>query len=385
MSKQFRTILGIEGSCDETSAAILREENGRIQILSNIVSSSLELHAKYGGVIPEQAAREQLKLIIPVVNQAINDARISISDIDAIAVTQGPGLIGSLLVGVETAKVLSLIWDKPLIPVNHLIGHFYANWIDSSESKIASHKSKNDHQSMIYNQPRFPAIGLLVSGGHSDLVLFEDHGSFKYLGGTRDDAAGECFDKSARVLGFAYPGGPKISKLAIGAKKSKFSLPKPMADSKDLDFSFSGLKTAFSNLVNNNFQLDKGHYDKESQTWKQTPFEDQLSPTQQEEIHSLCAELENTIVESLVNKTFVAIQNYNIEQLIVAGGVAANQKLREELEKALENSARAMRLKIPPSSLCTDNAAMIAATAFFIRPVNNPLTVQANPNLSLAY
>lgn len=380
---KFKTILGIESSCDETSAAVLKEADGRVQILSNVVSSSLELHAKYGGVIPEQAAREQIKLIIPVISQAINDARITIDDIDAIAVTQGPGLIGSLLVGVETAKVLSRVWDKQLVPVNHLIGHFYANWIDTRGSLIVDRQSTK--RPTTNDQPKFPCIGLLVSGGHSDLALFKNHGEFTYLGGTRDDAAGECFDKCARILGFAYPGGPKISKLAAGTKKSKFTLPKPMADSKDLDFSFSGLKTAFSNLVNNNFQLDKGCYDKGSQTWKQTPLEDQLSATQLEEIHSLCAELENTIVESLINKTLRAIQEHDIEQLIVAGGVAANLKLRKELEKALENSARAMRLNVPPPSLCTDNAAMIAAAAFFIKPVNNPLAVQANPNLSLAY
>lgn len=364
---KFKTILGIESSCDETSAAVLIQTEGRIQILSNIISSSLELHAKYGGVIPEQAAREQLKLIIPVITEALEKADITYQEIDAIAVTQGPGLIGSLLVGVETAKALSRIWNKPLIPVNHLIGHFYANWINQA------------------TPPIFPCIGLLVSGGHSDLVLFEDHGKFKYLGGTRDDAAGECFDKSARVLGFAYPGGPKISKLASGAKKGRFSLPKPMADSKDLDFSFSGLKTAFSNLVNNNFKLEKGYYDKQTQSWKQTPLEQQLSPTQLEDIYSLCAELENTIVESLVNKTVRTIQEYRVEQLIVAGGVAANQKLREDLEKGLANYARAIKLSVPPPSLCTDNAAMIGSAAFYIDPVKDPLDIQANPNLSLAY
>lgn len=389
MSKQFKIILGIESSCDETSAAVLREEDGRIQILSNIVSSSLELHAKYGGVIPEQAAREQLKLIIPVIKEALRQAQCKPADLDAIAVTYGPGLIGSLLVGVETAKVLSKIWNKPLIPVNHLIGHFYANWIDqgNASTPLSNNSSLSEAQRNRSDTttPQFPCIGLLVSGGHSDLVLFKNHGQFEYIGGTRDDAAGECFDKCARVLGFAYPGGPKISKLAQGAKKSKLSLPKPMADSKDLDFSFSGLKTAFSNLVNNNFQLDKGYYDKESETWQQTPLEEQLSADQLEDIRSLCAELENTIVEALIDKTIQAIQQYNVEQLIVAGGVAANQKLREELEKVLGVQAREAQYVVPPPSLCTDNAAMIAAAAFYIKPVKDPLEIQADPNLSLAY
>lgn len=380
-----KIILGIESSCDETSAAVLKQENGRIQILSNVVSSSLELHAKYGGVIPEQAAREQLKLIIPVIKEALSEAQITNNEIDAIAVTYGPGLIGSLLVGVETAKVLSRIWDKPLIPVNHLIGHFYANWIDNSEAEIEDRKSKNDQRSAIYDQPQFPAVGLLVSGGHSDLVYFKDHGVFDYLGGTRDDAAGECFDKCARVLGFAYPGGPTISKLGKDAKKSRFSLPKPMVDSKDLDFSFSGLKTAFANLVNNNFKIEGGHYDKQTQSWKQIPLEQQLSLEEMEEIHALCAELESTIVESLISKTVIALQTKKVEQLIVAGGVAANQKLRMELEKVLGVQAREAQYVVPPPILCTDNAAMIAAAAFYIDPVNHPSTVQANPNLSLAY
>src|SRR5579884_2716314 len=198
-----RIILGIETSCDETSAACLLWENSRITILSNIVASSASLQAKYGGIIPEQAAREQIKSIIPVIDEALSVAGVKPEDLSAIAVTYGPGLIGSLLVGVEAAKTFAIIWNKPLIPVNHLIGHFYANWISSDQ------RPKTNDQ-----QPTFPCLGLLVSGGHSDLVLFTDHSQYTYLGGTRDDAAGECFDKCARLLSLPYPGGPQISKLA---------------------------------------------------------------------------------------------------------------------------------------------------------------------------
>ncbi len=227
---QQMIILGIETSCDETAAAVLKQTKERIQILSNIVSSSASMQAKYGGIIPEQAARQQIKSIIPVIEESLQLSGYSRQEIDAIAVTYGPGLIGSLLVGVETAKTLSLIWEKPLIPINHLMGHFYANWISPKQT------------------PTFPCIGLLVSGGHTDLVLFQNHGKYEYLGGTRDDAAGECFDKCARLLGLTYPGGPEISKLAQKGKDI-YKLPRPMINSKNFDFSFSGLKTAVAKIV----------------------------------------------------------------------------------------------------------------------------------------
>ena len=244
----MKTILGIETSCDETAAAILKQDNKGIQILSNVVTSSAKLQEKFGGIIPEQAAREQIKSIIPVIETAIHDSRFMIQDIDAIAVTYGPGLIGSLLVGVETAKTLAKVWNKPLISINHLIGHFYANWITP-------------------NPPTFPCLGLLVSGGHTDLVLFTDHGKYQYLGGTRDDAAGECFDKCARLLNLPYPGGPEISKLAQQGNPNNFKLPIPMKGSQDFDFSYSGLKTAVANLVqspefsvkNENLKADLAH------------------------------------------------------------------------------------------------------------------------------
>lgn len=355
-------ILGIETSCDETAAAVLQKEGDRIQILSNIVSSSLELHAKYGGIIPEQAAREQIKAIIPVITEALEVAKVRDEDLDAIAVTYGPGLIGSLLVGVETAKTLSRIWQKPLIPINHLIGHFYANWIADS--------------------PKFPCIGLLVSGGHTDLVLFSDHNTYQYLGGTRDDSAGECFDKCARMLGYAYPGGPKISKLAALGNPKAFTLPQPMSHSKDLDFSFSGLKTAFAKLLEVNFIVKKGGFNKTTSSWEQTPLIENLEEKDKQKIYDLCASLEETIVMTLLNKTVTAVQSNRIEHLIVAGGVAANQKLSTTLK--LKCKQLGVKLHIPPPSLCTDNGAMIASSAFFAKEISNPLDLQADPNLSLS-
>lgn len=382
-----KIILGIETSCDETSAAVLSSDfaqdgknNKRVRILSNIISSSALLQSKYGGIIPEQAAREQLKTIIPVIKEALEQAKTTPSMIDAIAVTQGPGLIGSLLVGVETAKVLSRVWNKPLIPVNHLIGHFYANWIEREDTSTPlrnnSSLSEAPRNRNNTTTPQFPCLGLLVSGGHSDLVLFKNHGEYEYLGGTRDDAAGECFDKCARLLGLPYPGGPQISKLAEEGDPKAFKLPRPLSDSGDLDFSFSGLKTAVSNLVN---QLTEkpANPEKQSSTQQINWSASQLS--------DICASIEQAIIDSLINKTLLAIQTNDVEQLIVAGGVAANKKLKSSLELALATLPRAVRLFIPPPVLCTDNAAMIASAAFFIEPVNKTLDIQANPNLSLAY
>lgn len=338
-------ILGIETSCDETAAAVLTNNKKRITILSNIVASSATLQAKYGGVIPEQAAREQIKSIIPVIEESLQVTGYSGQDIDAIAITYGPGLIGSLLVGVETAKVLATVWDKPLIPVNHLIGHFYANWI-------------------IDQPPIFPCLGLLVSGGHTDLVLFKDHGKYEYLGGTRDDASGECFDKCARLLNLPYPGGPEISKLASQGDALRFNLPRPMIDSKDFDFSFSGLKTAVANLIHT-FEVKKSNYTSKVKC-------------------DLAAGIEQSIVDVLVTKTIKAAQKYKVKEIIVAGGVAANQKLVSEFRKTINYLRLTINLHVPPPKLCTDNAAMIASAAFFNYHPVDPLTLQANPNLNLS-
>ncbi len=298
---RFKIILGIETSCDETAASVAQIQGNRIKILSNIISSSASIQSKFGGIIPEQAAREQLKIIIPVIEQAINESRLAINEIDAIAVTYGPGLIGSLLVGVETAKTLALVWNKPLIPVNHLIGHFYANWIQSRKSSIVNRQSQkqnysettiNDKRLAINDIPSFPIIGLLASGGHTDLVLFTGHNKYQYLGGTRDDAAGECFDKCARLMGLPYPGGPEISKLALKGDASKINLPRPMIDSEGYEFSFSGLKTAVSSYISSNEQYVK---------------------------EDLASALQQTLVDVLIKKTWEAVKKYRVNQVMIAG------------------------------------------------------------------
>jgi len=375
------TILGIETSCDETAAAVLEEKNGRVTILSNVIASSASLQSKYGGIIPEQAAREQIKSIVPVIKESLRLASLaqgSSIELDAIAVTQGPGLIGSLLVGVETAKVLATIFEKPLIPVNHLMGHFYANWISSSspQGRTINYSSTDPAKPENGEVPSFPCIGLLVSGGHTDLVLFTDHHKYKYLGGTRDDAAGECFDKCARLLGLPYPGGPEISRLSKGANPAAFNLPRPMLGSKDFDFSFSGLKTAVHNVILNEVKNPSRMRDSNE---LRDP-----SALPQDDKANLASSIEAAIIDCLVEKTVRAVQEYKVEQIIVAGGVAANQNLVERLKSEIRNFKLEIKLAVPPPYLCTDNGAMVAAAAFFLKPITNPTKLQADPNLSLS-
>ncbi len=344
-------ILGIETSCDETAAAIIEANPGdnSVKLVSNVVASSLPLHAKTGGIIPEVAARQQIKYIIPTIKQTLTKLRstpgVQARNIDAIAVTVGPGLIGSLLIGVETAKTLSYVWKKPLIPVNHLIGHIYANWI------MEDGKSKMENI-------LFPALALIVSGGHTDLVLLKDHGKIQWLGGTRDDAAGECFDKCARLLGYLYPGGPKIAELAQMGDPKAFPLPRPMLGTHDYEFSFSGLKTAFLNITKKHFPVLRNTSINEKVGWQQILLENQLSQSEKQHVYNLCASLENAIVDVLIKKTLKAATYYQVKSLLLSGGVAANQSLRDRFK--LETKFFA-----PPKSLCTDNGAMIATAAFF--------------------
>ncbi len=339
-------ILGIETSCDETAAAIIEANPGdpNVTILSNVIASSLSLHAKTGGIIPEIAARQQVKYIIPVIQQALIESNfyppsstidllssnIYRPDIDAIAVTYGPGLIGSLLVGVETAKTLSYIWKKPLVPVNHLIGHIYANFIDK-------------------NSILFPALALIVSGGHTDLVLIKTHGKIKWIGGTRDDAAGEAFDKIGRLMGLPYPGGPAIEKAAKNGNPKTFNFPRPLIGSDDLDFSFSGLKTAVFREVQKIKKID------------------------QQTISDIAVSVQQSIIDVLVKKTIKAAQKYGVKSILLSGGVAANQKLRESFSNT--------NFFAPSKNLCTDNATMIASAAFFNYKEVAWQNLTANPEL----
>lgn len=331
-------ILGIETSCDETSAALIKDGK---KILSNVVATSKDMHAKTGGIIPEEAAREQVASMIPVLKEALEKANIKKEDIDKIAVTAGPGLIGSLLVGVETAKTLSFVWEKPIIPVNHLAAHIYANWLEEEA-------------------PSFPALALVVSGGHTDLVLMKNHSDLEWVGGTRDDAAGEAFDKTARLLGLPYPGGPSISKSAEGYLKTSDGrldlFPRPMMGEKKYDFSFSGLKTAVQREVGENGK---------------------------KEVFKLAAEVQEAIVDVLVAKTTNAVKEYKPKSLLLAGGVAANSRLREKFEKKLKEDEFDVNFRVPPPNLCTDNATYIAAHAFYNQNEVPWEKVTANPNLDI--
>lgn len=359
-------ILGIETSCDETSAAIVEKVDNQLVLKSNIIASSLPLHAKTGGIIPENAAREQIKYILPVIKEAIKKAFPSQSnavpplllgegwgEVDAIAVTYGPGLIGSLLVGVETAKTLSFVLNKPIIPVNHMIGHIYANWLTSNDqwSMVNGQKKKIsaiNHQSLSIN---FPALALVVSGGHTDLLLMKKHGDFKLLGGTRDDAAGEAFDKIGRLLGLPYPAGPIIEEKAKLGNPKKFNFPRPLIGSDDYDFSFSGLKTAVLREV---IKLN-GNKNLTAKSYKLTA----------DAINDICSSTQQAIISVLVKKTLRAAKEYNVKSILLSGGVAANQTLREQFDLTAISHKLKAKIFAPRKSLCTDNAAMIAAAAAF--------------------
>lgn len=303
-------ILAIETSCDDTGVAIV--ENGT-KVLVNLVESQIKLHRPFGGVVPEIASREHIRSIYGLVDKALAEAKLKPKQIDRIAVTYGPGLVGSLLVGLGAGQMLSYLWKKPLQPVNHLAGHLYASVLSGAKFK-------------------FPALVLLVSGGHSQLILMKGHGKFQTIGQTRDDAAGEAFDKIAKILGLPYPGGPEIAKLATNAKARTKFLPRPMIDSKDLDFSFSGLKTAVTREV--------GHHQKVE----------------------LAYDAEQAIAEVLISKTKQAAKLYKPKQIILAGGVASNQVLRARATAELGE----WELVYPNLKYCTDNAAMIGAAAYFL-------------------
>ena len=307
-------ILGIESSCDETSVSIVK--NGCKEI-STIISSQIDIHKDYGGVVPEIASRQHVKNITIVLEECLQKANMTMEDIDAIAVTYGPGLIGSLLIGLEAAKTLALVYNKPLIKVNHLAGHIYAN--------------------NLVQKMEFPLLALVISGGHTELVLMEGDYKFKVLGETLDDAIGEVYDKVARVLDLPYPGGPNIEKYAEQGTPS-YELPIPM-NNDELNFSYSGLKSAVINLVHNEKQ--RGNEIRK---------------------YDLAASFQKVAIDELVRKTELAIKKYNIKRLIVAGGVTANKYLRSEMEK-LANKYD-VNLTVPPIKYCTDNAAMIGCAAY---------------------
>ncbi len=314
-------ILGIETSCDETAAAVI--ENGRI-LLASRVASQASMHEQYGGVFPEVASREHVKTVYSVIEQTLQAAHISLGDVDAVAVTRGPGLAGSLVVGMNAAKGLALAGNLPLLGVNHLEGHIYSAWVHEVSGK------------KIPPEPKFPVLALLVSGGHTELNLMNDHVSYQRLGGTLDDAAGEAFDKVARLLGLPYPGGPSIQEAAEKGNPAAYNFPRAKLDG-TWNFSFSGLKTAVLRVVRKLEELDRP-----------VPIND------------LAASFQAAVVDILVLKTMKAAQQNRVNEIILAGGVSANRALREAFV-----SQNDFKVHIPDLSLCTDNAAMIAAAGYY--------------------
>ena len=330
-------ILGIESSCDETAAAVVK--NGR-EVLSNIISSQIVIHRKFGGVVPEIASRKHIENIMPVIDAALREAKVTLEQIDAVAVTYGPGLVGALLVGLSAAKSLAWAADKPLIGVNHLEGHVFANFLADEDLKP-------------------PFMALVVSGGHTALLKVTGYNSFELLGQTRDDAAGEAFDKIARVMGLPYPGGPEIERLAMGGNDEAMHFPLAKLD-KPYEFSFSGLKSAVINYLHN-----------QEQAGREVNRSD------------VAASFQKAVVDALVKQAVLAMQATGYEKIVLAGGVSANKTLQNTLAQAME--AIGAQLVHPTPILCTDNAVMIACRGYFMYQagMQSPLDLNANPSLKL--
>lgn len=350
-------ILGIETSCDETAAAVV--EDGR-KLLSNVILSSMDLHAQYGGVVPEIAARSHIEAILPVIRQSLTEAECSWDDIDGIAVTCGAGLGGSLLVGVLTARTLAISREKSLYAINHVEGHVYANFLTSTAL---------DGYKMRTSQPQFPMLAIIVSGGHTQLVLFRDHFDYTVLGRTQDDAIGEAFDKVAKILGLPYPGGPSVAATALLGDPQAYKLPKAKVG--QYDFSFSGLKTAVLRLA----QAEIG----ESYDFPSTKLSERLSERQKTDI---AASFQYTAVATVVGKAKQAFEEFKPASVVIAGGVAASSELRNQLAAAIP-----MPIEYPDLKLCTDNGAMIATLGCFKamngQPQADPYRLDISPNLSM--
>lgn len=384
-------VLGIESSCDETGASLVQD--GRY-LRSNVVASQIEIHNRYGGVVPEVASRHQLSAIIPVVETALAQASCSWQDIDAIAATYGPGLAGSLLVGLTVGKTLALARDLPFLGVNHLEAHMYANWLRSGTAPTAA--VAETYQD---GDPLFPLICLVISGAHSEIVLVRDHGDYELLGRTRDDAAGEALDKVSRVLGLGYPGGPAIQKMAQQAEatyvqqkkslkkaRSAYRLPRAWLRG-TYDFSFSGVKTAMLHLAEGAVAVPITYEDGKpsSQHTRYTRMGEQAAQEGELDVALLASGFQESIVDVLAVKTRMAAQQYNVKQVILAGGVAANLSLRERMAQELQPLN--IRLSYPPIDFCTDNAAMIASAAFFHLNLGerHGMELDVQPGLSLPF
>jgi len=351
-------ILGIESSCDETAASVV--EDGKT-VLSNVIKSQIDIHKVYGGVVPEIAARNHIEVINPVIDQALNDANLTWDDIDAVAVTYAPGLSGALLVGTLAARTLALLKNKPLLPIHHVEAHVYANFITGQADHISL--------TLPSQQPKFPMLALIVSGGHSQLVLFKDHGDYELLGQTQDDAVGEAFDKVAKIIGLPYPGGPSIAEAALRGDSHKYKLPKARMHGA-YDFSFSGLKTAVLRAVQHEVGVDT--------TFPSFKLPELLNDVQRADF---AASFQRTAIETLVDKAEAAFKDHSPASVVIAGGVAANQELRRELQARLP-----LDIEYAPMQLCTDNAAMIATLGYYyaqkVSPTS-PFSLEIQPSLSM--
>lgn len=345
-------ILGIETSCDETAAAVV--VGGR-RVRSNVIASQIALHRAHGGVVPELAAREHVTAIVPVVEAALAEAGITKSEIDAVAVTAGPGLAGALLVGVNVAKALAYGLERPLVPVNHLEAHLYANWLTLPDP--------DQPDALLVPPPQFPALCLLVSGGHTELILMTAHGRYHHLGRTLDDAAGEAFDKGARLLGLGFPGGPAMQRAAESGDPARFDLPRAWLGDSD-DFSFSGLKTALLRLIEP-YRVPTA----EPPTYGSAgpfPLHRPVILTSEAPVADLAAAFQEAVVDVLAVKTAKAAKTHGVNTVLLAGGVAANKALRERLAADVARLCGAdPPVRYPPLALCTDNAAMVAGAAHF--------------------
>ena len=355
------TILAIESSCDETAAAIVR---GGRELLANVVSSQVDLHSEYGGVFPEMASRQHMVAITPVIRQTLDEAGLTWSDLTAIAVVHGPGLAGSLLVGLNAAKAIAWARDLPLVGVNHLEAHVYANWLRPPEVDSAT-----------FVPPAFPLVCLVVSGGHTALILMRDHHEYELLGRTIDDASGEAFDKVARLLGLGYPGGPEIQRRAEGGDPRAFPFPRALQVG-PYDFSFSGLKTAVLRLVQ----------ELRSEQGIEVDRREKLADAAVDETESdlpladIAASFQQAVVGALVDKTVKAVTRHSAVQVLIAGGVAANQLLRSEMSRRI-----VVPVRFPPIRFCTDNAAMVAVAGHYryLTGLRSKLDLDAVPSLAL--
>ena len=351
-------ILGIESSCDETAAAIV--EDGH-RLLSNVVRTQIDIHKVYGGVVPEVAARSHIEVINPVIEQALTEATLTWSDIDGIAITYAPGLSGSLLVGSLAARTLAQQKNIPLYPIHHVEAHVYANFITEQSDGI--------NLTLPSKQPDFPMLALIVSGGHSQLVLFKDHGDYELLGQTQDDAVGEAFDKVAKIIGLPYPGGPSVADAALAGDPKKYQLPKAKMQGA-YDFSFSGLKTAVLRAVQREVGVDT--------TFPSFELPALLNDVQRADF---AASFQKTAIETLVDKAEKAYHDYSPASVVIAGGVAANQELRRQLQERLP-----LTIEYAPMQLCTDNGAMIAALGCFYAARHSPISpfeLEIQPSLSM--